>query len=216
MRPPKILETIAALFIPPSCREEILGDLFERYRSPRQYILDALHAIPLVIWSKVRRNSDGQVVLIQALSLYLSYLAAAWFQDRSFLNQQWDLLRLAIPAGATLFGLLLDDAYADRERSAMQTVVRGPIIGSAFSLLMQGLLWTAKPELAIPRWTMLYGCAASLVISSTVRMLFPSTSELQSANAPASLLTSAQIKPGVIAIAILWMVVVGCQLWIRG
>src|SRR5437016_2809889 len=40
--PSKAAEAIVAVFVPPACREEVLGDLHERYSSPRQYALDAL------------------------------------------------------------------------------------------------------------------------------------------------------------------------------
>ena len=33
LRPSKTAEAIVALFLPPACREEVLGDLHERYRS---------------------------------------------------------------------------------------------------------------------------------------------------------------------------------------
>ena len=38
----KTAEAIVAVFVPPACREEVLGDLHERYRSPGQYGVDAV------------------------------------------------------------------------------------------------------------------------------------------------------------------------------
>ncbi|HEV3039193.1 MAG TPA: serine hydrolase [Candidatus Angelobacter sp.] len=54
-RPSKTAETIVAVFVPPTCREEVLGDLHERYRSPGQYALDAMRTVPLVIYSRTIR-----------------------------------------------------------------------------------------------------------------------------------------------------------------
>ena len=53
--------------MPPACREEVLGDFCERYRSPAQYAFDAVFTVPLVISSRIRRTSDPQIVLIQSL-----------------------------------------------------------------------------------------------------------------------------------------------------
>ncbi len=54
-RPSKTAEAIVAIFLPPACREEVLGDLHERYRSPGQYALDAIRTVPLVIYSRIIR-----------------------------------------------------------------------------------------------------------------------------------------------------------------
>ena len=45
-RPSKILEGIVSLFIPPACREEVLGDLHERYAGRVQYIFLSMRASP--------------------------------------------------------------------------------------------------------------------------------------------------------------------------
>ena len=58
--PSKTAEAIVAVFVPPACREEVLGDLHERYRFPLQYGLDALRTVPLVIISKIRRTADPE------------------------------------------------------------------------------------------------------------------------------------------------------------
>ena len=190
--PSKSAEAIVAILVPPACREEVVGDLHERYRSPSQYAFDALITVPLVILSRVRRTADPQVVLIQAFALYLSFLCAAWFKDAALLQAQWGLLRLAIPAGITLLVVMLEDAYASPGRRSPLSLVRGPVLGLAFALASQGLFWSGNPDLALPRWILLYGCAMSLLLSCAVRMLFPpATQQLHGANAPADWLKQA-------------------------
>src|SRR5689334_16160478 len=110
--PSKTAEAAVAVFVPPACRAEVVGDLYERYRSPGQYGMDAVRTIPLVILSRIRRTADSQVVVMQALALYASFLGAAWLKDRAFLSGDWGLFRLAIPAGMAMLGLILEDAYA--------------------------------------------------------------------------------------------------------
>ena len=122
--PSKTAEAIVAVFVPPACREEVLGDLHERYSSSGQYGLDALRTIPLVIISRIRFIADPQVLLMQAFALYASFLGAAWLKNGAFLSEQWGLLRLAIPAGMAMLGLILEDAYA--KPWAAITVKLGP------------------------------------------------------------------------------------------
>ena len=184
--PSKTAEAIVAVFVPPACREEVLGDLHERYSSSGQYGLDAVRTIPLVIISRIRRTADHQVLLMQAFALYASFLGAAWLKDRTFLSDQWGLLRLAIPAGMAMLGLILEDAYAKPGRRSPLKLARGPVLGLGLALASQGIFRISNPDLALPTWIMFYGCALSLLLSSAVRMLFPPVSEqLQGANVPA-------------------------------
>ena len=184
--PSKFAEAIVALLVPPACREEVVGDLRERFQSPLQYAADALSTVPLVIISRMRRTADPQVLLIQAFALYMSFLGAAWLGDAPRLRENWGPVRLAIPAATALLGLILDDTYAAPGRRSSLSFARGPLLGITMALASQGVLWVGSSGLALPRWITLYGCAMGLLLSSAVRMLFPPvTSRLLSANAPA-------------------------------
>jgi len=55
-RPPKVLETIAGFLIPSSVREQVLGDLHERYKFPLQYVSDVIRTVPFVIASRTGRK----------------------------------------------------------------------------------------------------------------------------------------------------------------
>ena len=182
--PSKTAEAVLAVLLPPACREEVLGDLHEQYSSPTQYAFDALRTVPLVIVSRIRRTADLQVLLIQAFALYLSFVGSAWFKDEALLREPWGFLRLAIPAGTALLGLVVADAYAKPGRRSLPGLAT--LFGLAFAAVSQSVLWAANPELAVPRWIMFAGCAMSLLLSSAIRMSFPSTADqLQGANEPA-------------------------------
>lgn len=178
-RPPKAAESLAAFLLPPACREEVLGDLHERYTSLPRYAADALTTIPLVILSRLRRTADPQVLLMQAFATYLAYVGAARLTDpAAFLPQDsaawW---RLAVPTAMTLLGLSLADVYA-------RPGPRGPLVGILFAVASQALL--RKTSFALPIWTLLYGAAASLLLTSALRLLFPpATDQLQGAHIPA-------------------------------
>jgi hypothetical protein len=185
--PSRIAEAAVAFLVPPACREEVLGDLHERFKSPVKYAADAFAAVPLVIFSRMRRTADPQILLIQAFALYVSFFGAAWLDGGVILHEQRSLLRIAIPAALVLLGLMLDDTYATpgRRRSPLK-LAQGPLIGLAIALAFQGILSISHPDLALSRLVVFYGCAMSLLLSSAVRMFFPPvTEQLLGVNAPA-------------------------------
>ncbi len=166
-------EMIVAILLPPACREEVLGDLHECFRSRLRYAADALSTVPLVILSRIRRTSEPRILLIQAFVSYLSFLCAARLADGAILVEPWGLTRLAIPAAMGLLGLILDDAYARSGPRSKLNLARGPVLGQVFALVSQEIFRIGSPDLALPRAIVLCGCAISVVLSFTVRTWFP-------------------------------------------
>lgn len=171
--PPKTVEALVAVLVPPACREEVLGDLHERYRSTRQYGLDAASTVPVIILSRIHRTADSQALLIQAFAFYVSFLFAAWLNGAALLRDEWGLVRLAAPAAVAMVGVLLADAYASPGSRPSAKLPLGPVLGAGLALLSQGLLWLFSPDLALPRWTLFFGCGTGLLLSSAVHILFP-------------------------------------------
>jgi len=167
--PPKVMERVVGFFIPPACREEVLGDLCERYRSPAQYLLEALRTVPLVVVSRIRRTSEPRLLLAEAATLYISFLAAAWWLAGTpfFADTAW--MRLAIPSAAALAALVLRDAWSDPGR-------RTPAVDSALAVtlafLSQAALSVLDPSWLLPRWVLLGGAGMSLLLLSALRTGF--------------------------------------------
>ncbi len=179
-------ECVVAFLLPPACRESVLGDLYERYTSPRQYLLDAVCAVPLVVFSRIRRTTDLRVLLMEASVLYLSFLAAARYMDSGFLSDPRGMFRLAIPPAAVLVALMLGDAYADPRKPSAVKPIRGTALAVGFALFLQALLSMGNRELALPFWILLSGGGASLLLVSALRLLFPPVADVpQSASGPA-------------------------------
>jgi hypothetical protein len=168
--PPKTFEALVAVVIPPACREEVLGDLHERYRSTRRYGLDVASTVPLVILSRIQRTADFQALLIQAFAFYVSFLFTAWLNGAALMRDEWGLLRLAAPAAVAMLGILLADTYTGPGRP--RKLALGPALGAGLALASQGLVWLLSPGLGLPRWTLFFGCGAGLLLSSGVRILF--------------------------------------------
>ena len=88
--------------------EDVLGDFEEGAKSRRQYVKEAVSVFAPVIISRIRRVTDVQVLLMQALALYASFAAAAWYLGESeFLYQRAGLMLLAIPTAVSIAALLI-------------------------------------------------------------------------------------------------------------
>lgn len=175
--PPKSLERVVGLLLPPARREEVLGDLYEKCETPRRYVSTAARVVPAVILSRIRRTSDAQTLVMGALLLYMSFLGAAWFTDRSLLNDQRMFWRLAVPVVIALVFLVFDDAWtSDRRRNPVR-LVRGAVLG-----LGAGCVFVTG---SMPLRAVMLGCAAGLLMISGVRILFPAeTAKLQRVSGP--------------------------------
>src|SRR6185503_10675964 len=97
-RPPPLTEKLVRALIPPASREHVVGDLNERYVSPRQYLCDALRALPWLIASRLRRTTHPIGFVLGA-----AYLWWAVFYG----NHQANVLVATIPTAITLFVLSL-------------------------------------------------------------------------------------------------------------
>jgi hypothetical protein len=101
-RPPVVIEAVVRTLLPPAAREHVLGDLTERYTSPRRYVVDALRTVPFVIASQVRRTTSLFWFLMPALIFMMAFAAGP-------ADAFW--IRGGIPTSAALIGLVLRDAY---------------------------------------------------------------------------------------------------------
>ncbi len=184
--PPRWIETLVGLTIPPACRETVLGDLHERYAGLLQYLLDALYAVPLVIVSRIRRTTDPQVLLLEAFVLCLSFLTAARYKDANFLIEPWGLMRLAIPAAMALLGLMIEDAYARPGRRWFERAIGGAAFGVGIAFLSQGVFKRGWPAVPLPIGILMTGGGMGFLLVATLRMLFPPLADRpQGANGPA-------------------------------
>jgi hypothetical protein len=161
-------EAIAGILIPPACREEVLGDLYERNATPRQYVRDALRTVPLVIVSRIRRTCEPGLFAMHAAVFYLSFFAAAWLEVPALLYERWGLWRLAIPCAVWLLALLLEDAYAAQRR-----LLRGPMFAVAVMFISQAALGV------LPFSIVLRGGLLGLALTLAIRLLFQPPSQSQ-------------------------------------
>jgi hypothetical protein len=152
----------------------VLGDLHERCESTPRYVADAIFTVPRVIESRIRRTTDGQVFVMEACVLYISFLAAAWKLDpRLFVQESWWLLRLWVPVAAALATLVLWDAYADPKRRPPLRPILEATFAMGIGALAQAIAASMLPEMALPRMVVIGGGGLSVLLLATLRMLFP-------------------------------------------
>lgn len=177
-QPPRRLEAFFAIWIPPACREEVLGDLCEEYTGPLQYFFLAARTTPFVIWGRARRVTEAPVLFMQALLVYACYIGAAFNGDAAFLSGPHSLLRAAVPMLVFLFCIVTFDVYSPLATSAVKIADR-VVRASATTFLLLAL------DRLLP-WRMnLLGTCATILMVSALRILFRSHPDLQQEAGPA-------------------------------
>jgi len=138
-RPPVLIDAIVRTLIPPACREHVVGDLWERYRSPWRFVLDAAATLPFVIASRIRRTSTLSAVFIQVFALSVAFAAASRGG-----------VRAVAPVLGAMIALVLRDAYKMCISISAKQVAVDMLVGAGGVLVSQAILALALPQVAIP------------------------------------------------------------------
>lgn len=170
--PPKIAETLVFWLLPPACREEVLGDMRERNQSYAQYLVEATFTIPSVIYSRIRRTTDTVLTLMASVSMYTAFVASARWLDPQLLLREYGFARLAIPPAISLVAIILADAYSNPKRRSSLKPLFGPALGLALSYAVE-----LNRSLSIPAPVLAWGGTLSLLLVSTLRLIFPPVAE---------------------------------------
>lgn len=166
---PEVMEVIPWILLPPACREEILGDLRERYQSVIQYLFDCAQVIPCVIYSRMCRTTDGVVALMQGGAMYTALMVAAWWLDRGLFLDRRSFAVLAIPTAIVLAATVLGDAYNDPSRRWPLKSLLAPAVGFSLASIAQSMFKAWALETAVFRW----GGVTGLLFVFTLRVIFP-------------------------------------------
>jgi hypothetical protein len=163
-RPPALAEAVVRALVPPASREHVLGDLHERFTSTRQYLLDALAALPFVIGSRIRRTTHpvGFVFTV-------AFLWFAVFYGPS--QKSW--LTALIPSVCGALAFVFRDAY----RTIKPRCVREAAFDAgAFALavaLSQGLVALIAPDLVLSVPALTVGIPLGSFVLFLVRVQMP-------------------------------------------
>lgn len=138
-RPPVLIDAVVRTLIPPACREHVVGDLWERYRSPWQFLLDAARTIPFVMASQIRRTSTLAGVVIHAFLLVVSLVAGS--------GRIWPA---AAAVSGALLGFVLRDAYRRGLSISIKQVAVDVVFGAVGLMASQAIVALAIPGQLLP------------------------------------------------------------------
>jgi hypothetical protein len=169
-KPPRLVEAAVSVLIPPERREDVLGDLYERYSSPPQYIADAVQMIPAIIWGRIRRTTDRRTLLIEFCGVYICFLSAVLLLA-PMPAEPLIPVRALIPAMVMELVFVVANAYerAGRPRSLALIAV----ISAAVAVDVRVVL-----SVVAPQWTIsglqafALGCAGGVLVHCGSRQLF--------------------------------------------
>lgn len=165
------LERAVLWLVPSSMREEVAGDLFERYRSPARYMIDIVRALPWVVWSQMRRGTDTTLFLLVAFTLVASLGGLEPGRGSGGIPIPLRALAAAVPS---LVILLLRNAYRPDE-----TWSPGRAAGDVAWLVSALLLPQAAFALSAPDWCLPLGwLIGGITFTATTMVLLRSGIEL--------------------------------------
>ena len=127
--PPDWLERMVLAAIPPAAREAVAGDLWETYQSPRQYAAEALHTVPFVVASQMRRNLNLPALILQGALIFICLGGAA------------TLVFLPV--------LMLREAYQAIQRPCPRRAMREAILLSSGAMVLLFLIMSVKLPFAV-------------------------------------------------------------------
>ena len=163
-RPPALIEEIVRVLTPPACREHVLGDLSERYASPRSYILDALRTLPFVVMSRIRRTIDPAMFLVGVLLIWgLVFWSPA--------QPTW--MAGVIPTVVASVVLALRDAYRPLAPKAWRVVSLDMVYLVAAVAVSQAILAVLAPQWMLSLESPVTDYGIGLIILVLARLQVP-------------------------------------------
>ncbi len=168
-----LIEAVSVL-VPPACREHVIGDLCEQYKSRRDFLCAVATTVPFVLWSQICRTSGTPLLLGEGGALAVSFLsAAAQFGDQSFFSGTSGWFRLGMPCAAALLVIVLRDAYASEPSRPLLARAFDVVPAVAVGLVLEATLAIVGSTLALPRFITIAAAALSMFTLSTARLTFP-------------------------------------------
>jgi len=186
-RPPRLLAGAIGWLIPPMVREEVAGDLWERFRSPLHYLIDAATTLPFILTSQIRRSTNGPLFGLQAFTLFASLGGFEPAIDGSPVPMS---ARALIATLVAMVMLLLRNAYrATNLWTAMRAVGDVLCVLLAVGLSQLLLILLGEPAWRLPMGWLIGGLVFQLLLLPILRAgvdLAPRDMHLALGSAPVS------------------------------
>ena len=168
-RPPVLIDRIVRALIPPASREAIIGDLWERYRSPLHYALEALNVMPFVVASQIRRTWNPPMLGLQAVTFFVGF--GGFAVNAAPLDiPRW--LRAAVPTIAAMIALVLRDAYRS-EQNPMRRAALDVLTAVVFVAISQTALFALSANgLVSADWLLTVPPRRAVFMAAGLAMVF--------------------------------------------
>jgi hypothetical protein len=175
--PPELAEDLVGWFLPPACREEVLGDLWESCKNPVQYTISALAVVPRVVVSQIRRNTDVWIFLLTTCGV--CYSVAAGVFNLSLEGDPNGILRLAIPVVPAVLILLIRNGFASLEDRRRRAITLDITVAMGVAALTQLILLASfRSDLMLSRWCPTGGTVLAWLFIILLRAIFPPGAKL--------------------------------------
>lgn len=109
--PPRAVERLAELLVPPAAAEHVLGDLAETSSTPGQYLRQLAPVLPHVIWSQVRRKATIGGIIFNTIFSGFFLILFQRIPREPFLDSPSAWARLGVLLFIWVVGNALSAAY---------------------------------------------------------------------------------------------------------
>lgn len=136
-KPSKLIDWLVQALIPPSAREEVIGDLWESYSTSLRYISEGVAIMPYVVASQIRHKTIVAVLVLQGFALFA---CLGGFSTDPGIGNVPNWARASIPTLVVLIGLVLGDAYRIPSKKVFASGVIDAVTAAFCILLTEGTL----------------------------------------------------------------------------
>jgi hypothetical protein len=119
--PPALLEWAVERLLPVPARESVIGDLREVYRSPRQYLQEAVRTVPRIAAGHAWRHANLPLLGLNGVLIWLCL--AGLHQNGQGLSR----MTIGIATAAGVLALLLSELYRDGGRPTAERAIKGAL-----------------------------------------------------------------------------------------
>jgi len=145
-RPPALLDRLLSLLLPRASRDAVMGDLWERYRSPGQFAAEGMRTVPHIVASRARRTSSAAII---GLQLFILGACLGSLDPGISPRGVPYMARAAIPGVLVLLALILRNVYRGEEtpvRRGIMDAVAAVVAILASQLAVGGLVWAGMVQ----------------------------------------------------------------------
>ena len=166
LNPPKWLEFLVSRLVPPACREHVLGDLSEQYRSPLQYATEAFRILPFVIAGQIRRTSDSLWLLMCVIPAFVFF---GGLRSGPGVVDSGTWLSALAPTIGVAIAVILRSAYRSLHGGPSRQAVVDAAVAVSCALLSQIALATVHPQWVLAPLGVLGGSVGTFVTVFVLR-----------------------------------------------